>query len=221
MQPTAVHPQGPGSRDGSLSRRRFLYVGLASMPVILGACRSDDRSLLAPSIDKDDRQLAKPGWQLWNDFAFYSQRDPGWKDEKLGTSSKTTIGAAGCVLTCMAMCYHAWGYRDLNPKRLNEWGRANDAFSGDLALWNKIDDYGRTRTATLIGPGDYYDYVRRGWPVVVYVWSRLYRTTHAYLLFGYSRNGDARYWVKDPLQDAASQDQPLEGDFRKAYVFTW
>jgi hypothetical protein len=187
-----------------------------------GTVSADELNRLAAEQAAADEAIAAKvnGYQLYNEFAFYSQNDT-WAGDLLGNSSTTTIGQAGCALTCMAMAYHKWGYTSLNPRVLNNWGKTHQAFSGPNIIWNKIDNYGITRTATSIGSGQLYEYVRRGWPVIVYVYSYRYHQNHAYLLYGFSRNGDGRFWAKDPVQNAANQNQPLEGAFLAAYVFSW
>jgi len=48
----------------------------------------------------------------------FSQKDPAWKDIKLGTSN-VTIGAYGCLISDVAMVLKYYG-KDTDPKRLNE-----------------------------------------------------------------------------------------------------
>lgn len=56
--------------------------------------------------------------RLLNDPSmWYSQRDPRWAGDKVGTG-QATIGAWGCLMTCMAMGLSAYGTR-LNPQEMN------------------------------------------------------------------------------------------------------
>ena len=63
----------------------------------------------------------------------YSQRDPKWKDETLGT--KGTIGGYGCTITaigCLA---------DLTPSEVNQRLKSVNGFAnGNLVIWSKIEE---------------------------------------------------------------------------------
>jgi len=73
----------------------------------------------------------------------FSQRDDLWKLKKLGNSS-LTIGAAGCLLTCLAMVSKYYGHEttpdQLNQDLLRVNGYALDSATGklDLYIWNSI-----------------------------------------------------------------------------------
>ena len=49
----------------------------------------------------------------------FSQRDPRWADQKLGTG-ELSIGQAGCLLTAVASMLASWGV-STDPRRLNEF----------------------------------------------------------------------------------------------------
>ena len=67
----------------------------------------------------------------------FSQNDPRWKNNQLGTSS-TTIGWNGCLITCCAMVMKFYG-NDTDPARLNTWLTANGGYAnGNLLYWGKI-----------------------------------------------------------------------------------
>lgn len=86
----------------------------------------------------DDLPLPPP---MSGDYAYYgavySQRDVRWKDHPLGT--KSTIGANGCLVTCVAMvCNHFW--HATNPLALNRWLTENEGYlDGNLFLWAAIE----------------------------------------------------------------------------------
>lgn len=64
-----------------------------------------------------------------------SQRDPKWKDIKLGTSKTTTIGSYGCTITCIAMKY------GVTPDFLNERLKAvNGYLAENLVIWKKVEE---------------------------------------------------------------------------------
>jgi hypothetical protein len=59
----------------------------------------------------------------------YSQRDPRWGSERLGFSTKNTIGTAGCLLTCFSQLAANYGI-ETDPGRLNSKLKAKGLFSG-------------------------------------------------------------------------------------------
>ena len=69
------------------------------------------------------------------DVPLFSQNDPAWKKDKLGSS--TTIGANGCLLTCVAMLLKHWG-KDTDPRRLNAAMKSVGGYSGNLWIWEAL-----------------------------------------------------------------------------------
>jgi hypothetical protein len=70
----------------------------------------------------------------------FSQRDPLWKDKKLGTSTVSTIGAYGCLLSCAATacCYFK---KDTNPAQLNdEMVKHKGFYNGSYWVWGGLTD---------------------------------------------------------------------------------
>lgn len=62
----------------------------------------------------------------------YSQRDPQWANNELGTAQGSTIGAYGCLLTCDAMKAGYYGHT-INPADLNNIYTKNNLYiSQDL-----------------------------------------------------------------------------------------
>lgn len=71
----------------------------------------------------------------------FSQRDPRWQDQQLGTGT-LSIGQAGCLITCAAsiLADHGVG---TDPGRLNDWLRANGGYvDGNLFVFNALTAYG-------------------------------------------------------------------------------
>lgn len=71
-----------------------------------------------------------------------SQRDPRWKDIKLGfrnpyTGKYVTIGTHGCTLTCLTMLLNAQGYKE-TPATVNEKLKEVKAFVGPLLYWSRV-----------------------------------------------------------------------------------
>jgi hypothetical protein len=66
-----------------------------------------------------------------------SQRDPRWRDSKLGFDNTLTIGVQGCALTCLAMLATGYGYPEtpltLNTKLVNLG--TGKGFIGPLMVW--------------------------------------------------------------------------------------
>ncbi len=80
----------------------------------------------------------------------YSQKDPTWKDEILGTGTET-IGEKGDALTSAAIVLSYYG-ENVNPKELNDWLKANSGYQGADAIdWDKTAEYN----------GEDYSYITR------------------------------------------------------------
>ena len=71
----------------------------------------------------------------------FSQRDPRWSGETLGTGS-VTIGRVGCLLTASAAMLATWGV-DTDPHRLNQWLIANRGYAdGNLMVFSALKSFG-------------------------------------------------------------------------------
>lgn len=71
------------------------------------------------------------------DVPTYSQRDPRWKNNKLGFSN-LTIGGYGCLVTALsALITHITGTPH-TPDRVNEDLKKAKAFSGALLIWSRV-----------------------------------------------------------------------------------
>jgi len=86
----------------------------------------------------DDLPLPPP---MSGDYAYYgavySQRDIRWAAHPLGTRS--TIGAHGCLMTCVAMVCNKFGHME-NPLELNDWLTSHGGYlDGNLYLWDAIE----------------------------------------------------------------------------------
>ena len=69
--------------------------------------------------------------------AVYNQRDIRWAAHPLGT--KSTIGANGCLMTCVSMVCNKFGHME-NPLELNDWLTSHDGYlDGNLFLWASIE----------------------------------------------------------------------------------
>ena len=89
----------------------------------------------AKLINADTTPLPEPPPAVYMG-AVHWQRDPRWKDHKLGT--KSTIGAHGCLLCCNAVVACAAGHMT-NPYELNKWMTEHEGyFDGNLWLWDKL-----------------------------------------------------------------------------------
>jgi uncharacterized protein YgiM (DUF1202 family) len=66
----------------------------------------------------------------------YSQRDPQWKDDKLGNSS-LTLGTSGCAVAAVAMLLSGYGCNE-TPGSLNSWLKSHGGFIGAAIVWGAI-----------------------------------------------------------------------------------
>lgn len=153
------------------------------------------------------------GWGLYNSVVHFSQCDGRWGSHKLG-HSQYSLCSAGCVVSSLAMAYHRWGHA-LDPGQVNSWGKSAGAFSGPYVVWSKIADYGTDRHVRWLAHHEIYEYVRRGWPVLME--TDIYGG-HWMLVKAFSRNGDGKFYVNDPIRGA---DVAAAGTFRRACIFVW
>lgn len=71
----------------------------------------------------------------------FSQRDPKWKDEILGTG-KLSIGQAGCLVTSVAAMLATWG-EGINPYQLNEYLKTHHGYvNGNLFVFSAVNNLG-------------------------------------------------------------------------------
>ena len=100
-----------------------INVQVSARPAESDHSASKDKDLISPQA----AQLA---------VAFFSQRDPRWSGNQLGTCSATTIGGAGCAITAIAMA-GARSVSNFNPASLNTYLRNNGGYSsGCLVIWS-------------------------------------------------------------------------------------
>ncbi|MDX9991859.1 MAG: N-acetylmuramidase domain-containing protein [Anaerolineales bacterium] len=66
----------------------------------------------------------------------YSQRDPQWKDKKLGNSS-VTLGYFGCAVSSVAMLLSGHGYKE-DPDTLNEKLKKSGGFMDAAIVWGAV-----------------------------------------------------------------------------------
>lgn len=71
------------------------------------------------------------GIQAQLPVAFFSQRNSQWSGDQLGTCSNTTIGSAGCAISCIAMA-GARSVYNFNPKTLNQYLKTVDRTTGRM-----------------------------------------------------------------------------------------
>lgn len=85
--------------------------------------------------------------------AFFSQRDPRWSGNQLGTCSGTTIGSAGCAISAIAMA-GARSVTNFNPASLNTYLTNNSGYaSGCLVIWSAAANIDGPGGFTYIGTG--------------------------------------------------------------------
>lgn len=88
----------------------------------------------------------------------YSQRDPAWASQRLGTVAGATIGQYGCILTCQAMKAGYYGH-EIKPNALDDIFTQRGIYqSGDLlpdvGVHQVFDDIQLIDTKVYSGPAD-------------------------------------------------------------------
>lgn len=75
-------------------------------------------------------------------YPMYKQCDSKWGSEHLGTSASTTICAAGCLMSSVAMALKGIG-KDYNPGTLNTWLKGHGGYvSTDEFVWGSVKPIG-------------------------------------------------------------------------------
>mmetsp|Transcript_9147 Transcript_9147/g.21952 ORF Transcript_9147/g.21952 Transcript_9147/m.21952 type:complete len:226 (+) Transcript_9147:52-729(+) len=88
-----------------------------------------------------DGRCACGGGASW---AYYSQCDPKWSSQELGTCSKT-ICEAGCAMSSVSMILKTLGV-PTDPGALDHWLTTNGGYaSGCEIVWGSVDRYGKTQ----------------------------------------------------------------------------
>jgi len=99
-------------------------------------------------MDLDTWMGTESEWQLFKDGQMtdillnvpqFSQKDPRWKDIKLGTSN-STIGGYGCLMTDATMVARYYGH-DVNPAQMNQLLIDNGGYvNGNLFVFGALTD---------------------------------------------------------------------------------
>ncbi len=158
------------------------------------------------------------------------QRDPRWKDQRLGTKTGTTIGSDGCVITSASMMYTYYGKPTL-PNELDNFLTDNNLYTnGNLWTpahvnkWKEGMKYDRqVNCSSVPAPiADIKAYLDAGKPV--FVWLMNNGVFHCTLAVGYEGNeiivNDP--WIGDTIlisqRWGKSVDQILEVDYYTGQV---
>jgi hypothetical protein len=88
-----------------------------SAAILLSACGSSPR-VETPSVAALSQIKALPSDLVLRDSVAFSQKDPKWASDRLGTTSDT-MGRDGCLVTAAAMALTNLGFQT-NPKDLNK-----------------------------------------------------------------------------------------------------
>lgn len=71
-------------------------------------------------------------------YPLYKQCNPAWKDEQLGTSSKT-LCSGGSIVTDVAMGLAGIGL-NFDPSSLNKWLKSHGGYlNGDTFVWGSVN----------------------------------------------------------------------------------
>ena len=146
---------------------------------------------------------------------FFSQLDPQWKNQLLG-SSNDTLGSKGCAVTSMAMILKYRG-APCDPGKLNIWLKNNQGYSGgNLIIWSKAAGYlnaswmkyeGTGRIESLFRLSEQIDSRR----LIIAESKRFSGRTHFVVLFGVSTDQRTGfYW--DPIDPPATSTIRKIGD---------
>ena len=126
----------------------------------------------------------------------YSQRDGRWANDQLGFLPGSTIGAYGCVDTCIAMLRSYYGDAK-NPRDENVWLKNHGGFNNDLVIWRAVPGYAGSRNYPKAADLNYINsLLAQGIPVIAETrWPTNRSWTHYVLITG--RSGGT-YFINDP-----------------------
>jgi len=133
----------------------------------------------------------------------YSQQDPAWKSDKIGSSSET-IGHVGCALTSVAMLVSGHGYPE-TPKTLNAKLKTRGGYVDAAIIWGAVTSlYPQVTYRNLVlcrdtaAPLSQIDaYLAKGQPVLVEVDSSPKAGLQTHWVVLYKKQGDD-YLMLDP-----------------------
>lgn len=160
----------------------------------------------------------------------FGQRDPRWKDQRLGTKDSTTIGSDGCVITSASMMYTYYG-KPTAPDQLDNFLTDNNLYTSQnlwtpahTGRWFASVKYDRqVSCANIPAPiAEIKAYLDAGKPV--FVWVTNNGVFHCTLAIGYEGSeiivNDP--WIGDTVlvsqRWGKSADKILEVDFYTGQV---
>ena len=128
-------------------------------------------------------------------YPLFKQCDAAWKNDALGTSSKT-VCQSGCLMSSVAMvlsdCRKTISGQAANPKTLNVWLRNNGGYvSGNLFVWASVQPFGLSFVGFASTDADIKAKFNQGYAVILNV----NNGGHYVLMTGSSASG---YSVNDP-----------------------
>lgn len=140
-----------------------------------------------------------------------NQRDPRWKDQRLGTKNGTTIGSDGCVVTSASMMYTFYS-KPTMPDQLDNFLTDNKLYAelnlwvpANVSKWLQSMKFDRmVKCDTTPAPiGEIKAYLDQGEPLFVWVLNN--NVYHCVLAVGYEGN---EIIVNDPWRgDTVRIDQ--------------
>ena len=78
---------------------------------------------------------------LGRNYPLFSQCDPKWGNDRVGTSSKT-LCQIGCLVSSSAMALAGTVAKDQNPGTRNKWLTANNGYAGTQYIWSTVNKFG-------------------------------------------------------------------------------
>lgn len=138
---------------------------------------------------------------------YFSQLDPRWAKNQLGTCSGVTIGSAGCVIACTSMVFKYYDRNlDIDPGKLNELLKRDKGYvNGCEMLWSAPLRYTKNLILESIAYtnklSDIDQYLFRFEPPIVKV---SYKGLPHYVVVTYKYKGT--YYIHDPNKSGATLD---------------
>jgi hypothetical protein len=141
--------------------------------------------------------------------AIYSQRDPKWENQRLGTSN-TTIGSYGCLVTCLAMISTYYGHEETPPTMNEKLIQHNGFANGNLYCWETLHqiypdiEESKRNTNYLLNDSDIVQIkqnLNQGYPVIIRIDHNPDSPaldSHYVVFVDYDENDEDNFTIADP-----------------------
>jgi hypothetical protein len=158
--------------------------------------------------------------------SFFSQRDPAWQADPLGSCEDETIGKSGCAVSAIAMAFRNMGISDMTPTVLNQMLIDDNGYvNGCDVAWYKAASYFPGIVFKGAFPGNDFNHLdyelSKGHEVILGFNKVPYTSIQHWVVV--RKKEDGKYFISDPWgyeQDETRTLDDLGGEFDHMIVYT-